>query len=373
MLNRREFLHAAAALACAAPFSSEARGASDPAAPYRTPYKYPALVLKASDDKTAFDSRSVDDPIVFRANGSFYMLYIGFDGTGYQTGLASSQDLVHWERVALVGPRDPNSQYTKYNLALSSILRDKNLHGFGEALKANGKYLAAWHAYPAAGYEEGAAVIGLASSADLLHWTLTDPILKPDDDDAAAWERGGLYRPDLLLDRGTCYLYYNAKNQTTGDWHEQTGVAFSKDLQKWTRSPLNPILKNGPRGTDTLPASDPQRNQTPAVPDSRDSHFASNPYVVKNGRYFAMFYYGLEYRRPSRACDLLALGHDPLHFTKVAEVLIDTGAPGSIDETYAHKPCVIYHDGTLYHFYCAVSGKYPNEVRGIAVARSRPW
>jgi len=70
---------------------------------------------------------------------------------------------------------------------------------------------------------------------------------------------------------------------------------------------------------------------------------------------------------------MLALGDDPLHFTKVPEILIDTGAPGSVDETFAHKSSVIYHQDTLYHFYCAVAGKYPDEVRGIAVARSRPW
>ena len=60
-------------------------------------------------------------------------------------------------------------------------------------------------------------------------------------------------------------------------------------------------------------------------------------------------------------------------YRKSSEVLIDVGPPGTIDETFAHKPLVIYHDGALYHFYCAVSGRYPNEVRGIAVARSRPW
>jgi hypothetical protein len=86
-----------------------------------------------------------------------------------------------------------------------------------------------------------------------------------------------------------------------------------------------------------------------------------------------MFYFGFGYQRPGRACEMLALGGDPFHFTKIPELLIDTGPAGSIDETFAHKPSVIYHQGTLYHFYCAVSGKYPNEVRGIAVARSRPW
>ena len=36
-------------------------------------------------------------------------------------------------------------------------------------------------------------------------------------------------------------------------------------------------------------------------------------------------------------------------------------------------PLVIAYEGGLYHFYSAVSGKYPTEVRGIAVARSQPW
>lgn len=376
MIDRRRFLATSAMAVACASSGRVARAFADPIAPYRTPYKYPELVFKAAGKKGDFDERAVDDPIVFRANGRFHMLYIGFDGTGYQTGLAGSEDLVHWTREALVGPRDPGSAYTKYNLAISSILRDKNLHGTGEALKVDGQYLAAWNAYPSAGYEEGAAVIGLARSHDLLHWTLTDPILRPRE--GAPWEHGGLYRPDLLLDRRTYYLYYNAKTDTLpksegGGWHEQTGVATSTDLKLWTRSPLNPILRNGPRGPATYPTTSPLYDPKSSVPDSRDSRFASNPYVVKNGKQYAMYYFGFRYQRPGAACEMLALGSDPTRFTKVPEILIDTGGPGSIDETFAHKPSVIYHQDTLYHFYCAVSGKYPNEVRGIAVARSRPW
>ena len=355
MITRRHFLQATT-LASAARLC---RAAPNSAAPYETPYKYLELVLKATGTKGDFDERSVDDPIVFRANGEFNMLYIGFDGTGYQTGLATSPDLLQWTRKALVGPRNPSSKYTRYNLALSSILRDKNLRGKGEAIKVDGRYLAAWHAYPSAGYEEGAAVIGLAWSHDLVHWELTEPILFPQD--GAPWEHGGLYRPDLFLDNGTYYLYYNAKTDTLpksegGGWHEQSGVATSRDLKTWTRYAGNPILTVGSKESN-----------------ARDSRFASNPYVMKNGREFAMYYFGFGYQRPGRACEMLALGTDPLHFTKVPEVLIDTGAPGSIDETFAHKPSLIYHEGMLYHFYCAVSGKWPNEVRGVAVARSKPW
>src|SRR5580692_1441892 len=260
--TRRRFLRNSAIIGAAASTARHlAMAAEDEAAPFRTPYKFPKLVLSATNRKGDFDQRSIDDPIVFYANGAFQMLYIGWDGVGYQTGLATSPDLLHWTRTALVAPRDPASKYTKYNLALSSILRDKQLRSRGEAIKVNGKYIGAWNAYPSAGYEEGAAVIGLATSDDLLHWQLSDPILLPQD--GAPWEHGGLYRPDLLLDNGTYYLYYNAKTDTLpkaegGGWHEQSGVAMSRDLKQWVRYAGNPILRNGGH-------------------EAWDARFASNP------------------------------------------------------------------------------------------------
>jgi predicted GH43/DUF377 family glycosyl hydrolase len=324
-------------------------------APFRTPFKYGKLVLGASSEPGAFDSRSVDDPFVFYHNGQFKMLYIGFDGTGYQTGLATSSDLINWQRVACVARRDPASKYTKYNIALSCVVREEGLTSPGKLKKVRGRYLGAWNAYPNAGYEAGAAVIGLAWSDDLLHWELTEPILFPAD--GAPWEHGGLYRPNLIEENGIFYLYYNAKTDLLpklqgGGWHEQSGVATSRDLKKWTRYPGNPILPNG-------------------GPGSWDSRFASNPFVVRNKHLWAMYYFGFDSHGKAR--ELLALGRDPYHFTKVNEIMIDTGPPGTVDETFAHKPCVIWHDGALYHFYCAVSGKWPHEVRGISVARSRPW
>jgi predicted GH43/DUF377 family glycosyl hydrolase len=324
-------------------------------APFRTPYKYGKLVLAASTDPGAFDNKSVDDPFVFLHDGAFHMLYIGFDGTGYQTGLARSHDLVNWERVACVARRDPNSKYTRYNVALSCIVHEDELTSPGKLKKVRGRYLGAWNAYPSAGYEQGSAVIGLAWSDDLLHWDLTDPILFPQD--GAPWEHGGLYRPNLIEHDGIFYLYYNAKTDTLpksegGGWHEQSGVATSRDLKQWTSYPGNPVLRNGGH-------------------DSWDARFASNPFVVRHKGLWAMYYFGFDWKGKAR--ELLALARDPYHFEKVNEIIIDTGAPGSVDEDFAHKPCVIYHDGVLYHFYCAVSGKWPHEVRGVSVARSKPW
>ena len=217
MITRRRFVSSSlAASACALAALTPDAAASDPIAPYRTPYKYPELVLKATGNKADYDGISVDDPIVFRANGRFHMLYIGFDGAGYQTGLAA---------FGRSHPLDAHSSGwpARSQLAIHQVqprrsapfCATRTCMAPAKRIKVDGQYLAAWNAYPSAGYEAGAAVIGLARSHDLLHWTLTEPILSPAD--GAPWEHGGLYRPDLLLDRGTYYLYYNAKTDASAE------------------------------------------------------------------------------------------------------------------------------------------------------------
>ena len=349
MLHRRELLGMAAGAAGVLAAPGLALAAGDPVAPYRTPYKYPKLILGGSGVAGSFDEKAVDCPFVFSANGRFYLTYVGFDGTGYQTGICESTDLINWTRKGIILARDPSDPVTRFNVASASILRESELQSPARLIKVNGRYLAAWHAYPNSGYEIGAAVIGLAWSDDLFHWERGPVILRAED--GADWEKGGLYKPYLVKEGDTFYLYYNAK--TTGTpWFEQTGLATSKDLKTWTRHPANPLIRNGPKG----------------APDFR---FASDPVVVKHAGQWGLLYFGRSADGPCR--ELMALGRTPTAFTKVNEVLIDIGAPGAIDEKFAHKPAVIYHDGALYHFYCAVSGKWPNDTRGLAVARSKPW
>lgn len=184
----------------------------------------------------------------------------------------------------------------------------------------------------------------------MLHWELGDICLRPED--GAEWEKGGLYKPCLVEHKGTYYLFYNAKTAAARGWREQTGVATSQNLKTWKRYEGNPVLPNGGAG-------------------SWDERFASDPCVLLRGNQWVMYYYGLD--RNGKARDLLAVGADPFHFTKVDEITVDVGPAGAVDSTYAHKPSVVCHQSALYHFYCAVSGKYPNEIRGISVARSRPW
>ena len=44
----------------------------------------------------------------------------------------------------------------------------------------------------------------------------------------------------------------------------------------------------------------------------------------------------------------------------------------SYDAIHANKPWVLKHDGVVYHWYCAVSRRNGREVRGIALAMSKP-
>jgi predicted GH43/DUF377 family glycosyl hydrolase len=189
-------------------------------------------------------------------------------------------------------------------------------------------------------------VIGLCWSRDLRNWEIEPPCLRPED--GAPWERGGLYKACILEEHGLYHIFYNAKNRPV-HWQEQIGVATSRDLKSWTRNPANPILRNGP-------------------PGSYDEYFASDPCVLKYRKGWAIFYYGLGPKFIAR--DLLALSPDLVKARKCAGVLVDVGPKGSIDSLFAHKPSIIFHRGTLFHFYCAVSQEFG---RGISVAASRPW
>ena len=341
--SRRHFLALTGAF-----LSSRSLRAKNAERSLRTPYKYSKLVLTPSGREGEFDSKSVDCPFVFYNDGSWWMTFVAFDGIGYQTGLAKSSNLVDWQTLGCILKRDPNSPIRRYNVAMNWILRDSDLSSPGQVIRLGDKYVGAYHSYPNPGYERGPAVIGLAYSPDLIHWEAGDPILGSED--GSPWEHGGLYKPCLIQSGGTYFLFYNAKDRDSAGWHEQIGVATSKNLKSWTRFAGNPILRNG-------------------GPGAFDEYFASDPCVLRDGAVWAFFYYGLDGKQVAR--DLVAVGPDLFHPAKDPSPLIEPGPPGSYDSKYAHKPSIITANGDLYHFYCAVGGD--PLIRGIAVARSRPW
>jgi hypothetical protein len=285
------------------------------------------------------------------------MTFVGWDGIGYRTGLASSDDLESWTKEGLIIDRGPVGSPTQHNIAMTSILRDNDLWGDGDLKKVDGRYVGTYHAYPGAGYEVGPGVIGLCFSDDLRVWEVGPPVLKPGP--SGSWDGGGLYKSWLMEHDERFYLFYNAKNHDQKGWVEQTGFAVSADLASWEKSPLNPVLPLGQQGTF-------------------DDLYASDPCVLKDRKQWVMFYYGNS--SDGHARDGLALSDDLVRWTKADEILIDVGAPGSFDDKYAAKPGIITRDSVLFHFYNAVTQfeRRPvgdiehTEIRGITYAASSP-
>ncbi|QQE77964.1 hypothetical protein [Alicyclobacillus sp. SO9] len=325
---------------------------------YLTPHKYGKPVLSPSGQESEFDSNAVDIPFVFFHNNRFYMMYVGFDGKGYQTALAVSDDLIKWEHLGVILHRKKQGRWDDVGAAGTWILREDDLSRLPTLKKFKGKYWLVYHSYPQNGYENGPAEIGLAWSEDenLLEWNRLDaPVYSWRDGDE--WESGGLYKACLIEDEGQFYMFYNAKNTNSGRWIEQTGVAMSADLINWHRSSENPILR--------------------VTPDHWDSQFVSDPCVVRDGSQFVMYYFGYNLRH---AQDGIAFSRDLIHWDKHTEPIIPHGKPEEIDGIHAHKAAVVRYKGVLYHFYCASRNyrdgdpacNFGTEFRCISLATSHP-
>ena len=304
-----------------------------------TPFKYGREVLGPSGMAGQYDEKAVDSPFVFWHRGEYHMMHVGFDGVGYQTSIARSNDLLHWKKYPPLFPRKQLSGWDKGGVAGVWLLRENHLHGLPALKKWQGKYWMIYHSYPYAGYEAGPANIGLAYTEDetLQNWTrMPTPILHWED--GGAWEQGGLYKGCLVEDAGRFYLFYNAKECEQWLWHEQIGMAVSDDLLHWQRVFDGPVIANSENGWDAA--------------------FCADPCIVQEGNRWLMFYYGYD---GYHAQDGVAYSEDLFHWTKLADPLLRYGNENSIYELHAHKPSVIEKDGCLYHFYCAVRPGRPGD------------
>ena len=331
----------------------------------RTDFRRGEPVLLGSGIEGRFDAKAVDCPFVFRHDGLFHMMYVGFDGEGYQTALATSPDLLAWTYRGMMLERlDDPSRWDRVGAAGSWILLESDeLHAVPALRKVDGKYWMVYHAYPEVGYEAGGAVMGLAYCEDesLLRWTRLDrPIFAYEG--GAGWERGGLYKCCVIRHAEKYWMFYNAKDQDEWPWVEQTGLAWSDDLVHWTRCPENPVL--------------------PALENSFYRQYFSDPCIKSHAGRWYDFGFGFDGKHAQGA---LGVSEDLLRWQCLPEPWLPAGGPGELDETHAHKSSVISWNGTLYHFDCACRpardgdpavidyGGGNREFRCIAVAASRPW
>jgi predicted GH43/DUF377 family glycosyl hydrolase len=98
----------------------------------------------------------VEDPRIVEIDGVYYMTYTGYNKRDAQLCLATSGDLLHWERKGILLPAYQGNWNVKWTKS-GAILRER----------VQGKYWMYWLGTTT----DGADQMGISSSMDLVHWT----------------------------------------------------------------------------------------------------------------------------------------------------------------------------------------------------------
>lgn len=303
----------------------------------KTPFKY-GVVLKGQD------GRKLDCPSVFRHGSKWYMVYILFDGDGYETAIADSDDLLSWRPLGTILPFR-HEGWDAVQAAGYVALQDTTWGRSYELETYDGKYWISYIGGALKGYETDPLAVGIAwtddPTAPVAWQRLGEPVLSRDQPDVRPWESLTQYKSNILHDKNRTLgypfvMFYNGKAKGSP---ERIGMAVSNDMRRWRRYGTDPVIDN-------------------------QTGISGDPQVVRIGDVWVMFYFGAFWR--PKAFDTFACSYDLVHWTRWDGP--DLVAPSEpYDETYAHKPWLVKHDGVVYHFYCAVG----DQGRVIALATSK--
>jgi predicted GH43/DUF377 family glycosyl hydrolase len=289
-----------------------------------------------------------DCPSVFRCGGRWFMLFVAITNKiGYETHLAVSDDLLHWEPAGKVLPfRDEG--WDRWQADGGIALQDTTWGGSAELQMHDGKHWLSYLGGALQGYETDPLSIGLAWTDDPTRpapWTrlAENPVLQPTDPDARPFEKKTLYKSNIIREPGRSLgaefvMFYNGKQEGKVGT-ERIGMAVSDDMIRWRRFGDGPVIDNGERG------------------------ISGDPQIVRMNDLWVMFYFGHVWK--PKAFDTFACSRDLVHWTKwEGPHLVEPSEPW--DATFAHKPWVIKWHGVVYHFYCAVG----DQGRTVALATS---
>jgi predicted GH43/DUF377 family glycosyl hydrolase len=180
---------------------------------------------------------------------------------------------------------------------------------------------------------------GLAVSGDGVIWRKEGRILSPD---PSTWEGSDIAANGSAVADESGILYYYQAGQPV-----EIGLARSKNGHQWTRQGA-PVLTVGPRG-------------------SWDEQGVADPYVLRLGRSYYMFYLGMDRARRQRLG--VAISDDGVAWYKLRRnPILELGAFGSFDENGLGEPAVWASHGYYWMLY---TGRASSEIRRLSMARSR--
>lgn len=189
------------------------------------------------------------------------------------------------------------------------------------------------------GYDGKTWHTGLALSSDGVVWTRRGKVLSPD---PASWEGDYIAANGSVLHTGSEFQYWYQ-----GGREPRIGLAASKDGMQWTKR-AKPVLDVGPRG-------------------SWDERGVADPYVIRAGEWFYMYFLGQDRARRQRLG--VARSRDGIAWEKHrGNPILELGEPGRFDETGLGEPAVWSEQGWYWMLYTARDRK---EQRRLGLARSR--
>lgn len=333
----------------------------------KTPYKY-GMVVAPKDNY-----HQIDCPMVYREGGKWYMTYVvyngkdGTDGRGYETWLATSDDLLQWKTLGrLLCYADKG--WDMNQRAGYPALIDWTWNGSYEMAKYKGRHWMSYFGGEGTGYEaiRKPLNMGMAfTKGDITQahpWeTSPSPVLSINDKSAQWWEKLTHYKSTVYWDKNKTLgkpfvMFYNAGgiNPTNQLKAERIGIALSSNMTSWRRLPLRTAKRK---------AGNPVFfHEAPGI-------ITGDAQIVKFPHYYVMFYFSAyNPERKYNAYNTFAVSRDLVNWQDWEGAdLVYPSKP--YDDMFAHKSYVLKHQGVVYHFYCAVNHAGQ---RGIAVATSVP-
>lgn len=333
----------------------------------KTPYKY-GMVVAPEDNY-----HQIDCPMVYREGDKWYMTYVvyngkdGTDGRGYETWLATSDDLLQWKTLGrLLCYADKG--WDMNQRAGYPALIDWTWNGSYGMAKYKGRHWMSYFGGEGTGYEaiRKPLNMGMASTkGDITQahpWeTSSSPVLSINDKSAQWWEKLTHYKSTVYWDKNKTLgkpfvMFYNAGgiNPANQLKAERIGIALSSNMTSWRRLPLRTAKR---------------KTGNPVFFHEAPGIITGDAQIVKFPHYYVMFYFSAyNPERKYNAYNTFAVSRDLVNWQDWEGAdLVYPSKP--YDDMFAHKSYVLKHQGVVYHFYCAVNHAGQ---RGIAVATSVP-
>lgn len=333
----------------------------------KTPYKY-GMVVAPKDNY-----HQIDCPMVYREGGKWYMTYVvyngkdGTDGRGYETWLATSDDLLQWKTLGRQLCYADKGWDMNQRAGYPALI-DWTWNGSYEMAKYKGRHWMSYFGGEGTGYEaiRKPLNMGMASTkGDITQahpWeTSPSPVLSINDKSAQWWEKLTHYKSTVYWDKNKTLgkpfvMFYNAGgiNPANQLKAERIGIALSGNMTSWRRLPLRTAKR---------------KTGNPVFFHEAPGIITGDAQIVKFPHYYVMFYFSAyNPEKKYNAYNTFAVSRDLVNWQDWEGAdLVYPSKP--YDDMFAHKSYVLKHQGVVYHFYCAVNHAGQ---RGIAVATSVP-